>query len=107
MEKKSESIDCTRRYVKENSCYLSTTDPDAGILNRGRPKHFYQVHRAMDGRSEVITAVETTSGDVNNAHEMAPLSESHHLNTGIKAETVVADSKYGTVENVWVVMFEA
>jgi len=36
---------------------------------------------------------------VNEAHEMIPLLESHHLNTGIKAETVVADSKYGTVEN--------
>jgi hypothetical protein len=26
-------------------------------------------------------------------------NKSHHLHTGIKAETVVADSKYGTVEN--------
>jgi hypothetical protein len=47
----------------------------------------------------VITATETTPGDVNEAHEMIPLLESHHLNTGVKADTVVADSKYGTVEN--------
>ena len=53
----------------------------------------------MDERSEVITATETTSGDINEAHEMIPLLESHHLNTGIKAETVVADSKYGTIDN--------
>jgi transposase len=98
LEEKSESI--TRRYyVKENSRYISTTDPDAGIVNRGKPKLSYQVHRAVDGRSEVITATETTSGDVNEAHELVPLLESHHLNTGIKVEAVVADSKYGTVEN--------
>jgi hypothetical protein len=53
----------------------------------------------VDGRSEVITATETTPGDVNEAHEMIPLLESHHLNTGIRADTVVADSKYGTIEN--------
>jgi len=99
LEEKSESTDSTRRYVKENSRYISRTDPDAAIVNRGKPKLTYQVHRAVDGRSEVITATETTSGDVNEAHEMIPLLESHHLNTGIKAETVVADSKYGMVEN--------
>ena len=47
----------------------------------------------------MITATETTPGDVNEAHEMIVLLESHHFNTWIQAETVVADSKYGTVEN--------
>jgi transposase len=97
LEEKSE--DSSRRYVKENRRYISTTDPDAAIVNRGKPKLSYQVHRAVDGRSEVITAIKTTPGDVNEAHEMVPLLESHHLNTGIEADTVVADSKYGTVEN--------
>jgi len=99
LEEKSESMYSSRRYVTENRRYISTTDPDAGIVNRGKPKLSYQVHRAVDGRSEVITATETTSGDVNEAHEMIPLLESHHLNTGVKADTVVADSKYGTIEN--------
>jgi len=99
LEEKSESRESSRRYVKENSRYISTTDPDASIVNRGKPQLSYQVHRAVDGKSEVITATETTSGDVNEAHEMIPLLESHHLNTGIKADTVVADSKYGTIEN--------
>jgi transposase len=93
------SADSTRRYVKENSRYISTTDPDAAIVNRGKPKLSYQVHRVVDGRSEVITAMETTPGDVNEVHEMLSLLESHHSNTGIKADTVVADSKYGTVDN--------
>jgi transposase len=97
LEEKSE--DSSRRYVKENCRYISRTDPDASIVNRGKPKLSYQVHRAVDGRSEVITATETTPGDVNEGHEMIPLLESHHLNTGVKADTVVADSKYGTVEN--------
>jgi hypothetical protein len=30
---------------------------------------------------------------------MVPLLESHHVNTGRGAETVVADSKYGTIDN--------
>jgi transposase len=100
LEEKSESTDCSgRKYVKENKRYISATDPDASIVNRGKPRLSYQVHRAVDGQSEVITATETTSGDVNEAHEMIPLLESHRLNTGIKVDTVVADSKYGTVEN--------
>lgn len=100
LEDKGESTDGSgRKYVKENSRYISTTDPEASIVNRGKPKLSYQVHRAVDGRSEVITATQTTPGDVNEAHEMLSLLESHQMNTGIQADTVVADSKYGTIEN--------
>jgi len=99
LEEVEESTDPSRRYVKKNSRYMSKTDPDAAIVNRGKPKLSYQVHRAVDGRVEVITATETTAGDVNEAHMMVSLLESHHANTGRGAETVVADSKYGTVEN--------
>jgi transposase len=99
LEEVEESTDLSRRYEKKNSRYMSTTDPDAAIVNRGKPKLSYQVHRAVDGRAEVITATETTVGDVNEAHVMVPLLESHHENTGRVAEVVVADSKYGTIEN--------
>jgi hypothetical protein len=99
LEEVNESSDSSRRYVKKNSRYMSTTDPDAAIVNRGKPKLSYQVHRVVDGRSEVITATETTAGDVNEAHLMVPLLESHHTNTGIMADTVVGDSKYGTIDN--------
>jgi len=99
LEEAKESSDSSRRYVKKNSRYMSTTDPDAAIVNRGKPKLSYQVHRVVDGRSEVITATETTAGDVNEAHLMVPLLESHHTNTGVMAETVVGDSKYGTIDN--------
>jgi transposase len=99
LEKAQEASDSTRRYEKQNNRYMSTTDPDAAIVNRGKPKLSYQVHRAVDGRSEIITATDTTAGDVNEAHLLIPLLESHHANTGRMAETVVGDSKYGTVEN--------
>ncbi len=99
LEKARENFGSTRRYEKYNNRYMSTTDPDAGIVNRGKAKLAYQVHRAVDGGSEIITATETTAGDVNEAHIMASLMESHHAHTGRGAEVVVGDSKYGTVEN--------
>jgi transposase len=86
-------------YEKKNSRYISSTDPDATIVNRGKPKLSYQVHRAVDGKNEIITASEATTGTVNEAHVMVPLWEQHKAITGIKAKTVVADSKYGTIDN--------
>jgi hypothetical protein len=99
LEEIGESSDLSKKHEKKNHRYMSTTDPDAAIVNRGKAKLTYQVHRAVDGRSEVITATETTAGDVNEAHVMVPLLEGHHGNTGTKAETVVGDSKYGTIDN--------
>jgi hypothetical protein len=61
---------------------MSTTDPDAAIVNRGKPKLFYQVHRAVDGTSEIITATETAAGGVIEADLMVVLLESHLANTG-------------------------
>ena len=99
LEEKSESVEPSKSHDKKNSRYISSTDPDAAIVNRGKAKLTYQVHRAVDGRSEIITATEATSGDVNEAHLMMPLLEEHKMTTGITADTVVADSKYGTIEN--------
>lgn len=83
-----------------NSRYVSTTDPDAAIVRTGgKAKLKYQTHRAVDRAYEVITATEATPGDVNEAHMMVGLIESHQLNTETWVETVVADSKYGTIEN--------
>lgn len=95
----NESTDSSRRYIKQNSRFISATDPDAAIVNRGKPKLSYQVHRAVDERSEIITATEATAGDVNEAHLLVPLVESHQATTELTAQTVVADSKYGTIEN--------
>ncbi|MGH9879660.1 MAG: transposase, partial [Nitrososphaerales archaeon] len=83
-----------------NSRYISTTDPEAAIVRTsGKAKLRYQTHRAVDRAYEVITATEVTPGDVNEAHMMFWLIESHQLNTETWVETVVADSKYGTISN--------
>ena len=84
-----------------NRKHISTTDPDASVIRRGKGKSKlqYQIHRGVDKKCEVITATEVTPGEVNEAHRMRSLMDSHHKNTGKKVETAVADSKYGTIEN--------
>jgi transposase len=85
-----------------NTRYASTTDPDASIVRhgKGKPKLRYKTHRAVDGLHEVITAVKVTPGAVDEGHEMASLIEAHEANTDTKVTTVVADSQYGTKENL-------
>ncbi len=99
LEEKAESTRTSGAYSKVNKRYISSTDPDAAIVRRGKPKLRYQVHRAVDGKNEIITATRITPGDVNEAHEMVSLVDQHKELTGVDADTVVADSKYGTIEN--------
>jgi IS5 family transposase len=99
LDDKEESTNPSRSYEKKNKRYISSTDPDAAIVNRGKPKLSYQVHRAVEGQNEIITATDTTPGDVNEAHLMVSLLEQHKITTGATADTVVADSKYGTIDN--------
>ena len=82
---------------KTNDTWKSKTDPDASIVRRkGRKaKLEYQVHRGVDGKAEIITSSEVTPGKVNEAHKLKDLVEQHKMNTGIKAQTVIADKKYG------------
>lgn len=83
-----------------NGRYVSSTDPDATIVSRGgASKLSYKVHRSVDPSHEVITATETTTGSTDDAHKMESLMNAHRKNTGSQVEVVVADSKYGTVEN--------
>ena len=87
-------------YRQTNRRYRSTTDPDAALVKRSDSTLAYQVHRGVDARSEVITATEVTSGDVNEGHRLEALIDAHHTNTHRSAEVVVADTKYGTIENL-------
>ncbi len=86
---------------KANQKYISTTDPDASVTRRGKAKSTlkYQVHRAVDQKSEVITATEVTPGEVHESHRLESLIDNHEKNTEITVETAVADSKYGSIEN--------
>jgi transposase/uncharacterized protein (UPF0179 family) len=84
-----------------NRKHVSTTDPDASVVRQGagRSKLRYKIHRAVDEKAEVITATEVTAGEINEAHRLTSLIESHEANTGASVKTAVADSKYGTIEN--------
>jgi len=95
-------LDIERRLEPvEERRYVSTTDPDASIVRKGRGKAgtCYAEHRAVDQRAGVVTASITTPGSINEAHLLTGLLDEHRANTGHKAEVAVADSKYGTVEN--------
>jgi transposase len=84
-----------------NRKYISTTDPDASVVRKGKGKSKlqYQVHRGVDPKCEVITATEVTPGEVNEAQRLESLIDNHEKNTQRKVETAVADSKYGTIKN--------
>ena len=80
---------------------MSTTDPDAAVVRKAtdsaRPR--YKHHRVVDEQCGVITAVETTAGDIMENEKLIALVEQHESNTGEPVRTVVADAQYGTNEN--------
>lgn len=91
-----------KKKKENNTRNISTTDPDAAIVRHTGDKAGlkYKTHRTVDAFNEVITAVEVTSGTVDEAHKMTSLIDDHTANTLIKPNTVIADSKYGTIENL-------
>ncbi len=88
-------------YQKKNDSLLSTTDPDAAIVSKRHlgPRPRYKNHRAVDDQCGVITAVETTSGDVEENARLMALIAASEQNTGAKVEVAVADAQYGTTDN--------
>ncbi len=88
-------------YRRKNRGMVSTTDPDAAIVRKGPygPRARYKHHRAVDDLCGVITATETTAGDVEENARLMALVDQHEKHIGGKAETVVADMQYGTAEN--------
>jgi len=82
---------------------VSLTDPDAQLA---RAKNnlidlLYKEHRLIDDSHGVITAVELTGSQVHDGTRLAPLTQQHEQNTGIKAlgVTLSGDQHYGTIEN--------
>jgi len=86
---------------KLNKTHLSTTDPDASLVSKGkvRSQLSFKAHRAVDEKAEVITATQVTSGAINEGHLLSDLIEQHAENTQSQVEVVVADSQYGTINN--------
>jgi len=84
-----------------NATHVSTTDPQAAMVRgkntTSRPR--YKVHRAIDDAHGVITALTTTAGNVDDSTQLDVLCQQHEANTEEAVKTVVADSKYGTIEN--------
>ena len=87
--------------VGVNDQMVSKTDPDAGLtrVGGGQSRPRYHHHRVVDDAQGVITAIETTSGSITENKRLMGLAQQHEQNTGTAVQTVVADSKYGTVEN--------
>lgn len=83
--------------------YRSRTDPDAtGAKRRGetRVRPRYQTHRAVDSAQGVITATTIGPGHENEATRLEELVFEHTEHTGRRVESVTADSKYGTADNL-------
>jgi len=100
-EKENPANDHEPKSGVANRNHISTTDPDASVTSQGsgKPKLQYKTHRSVDAKAEIITATEVTPGEVNEAHLLSTLLAMHQDNTQTTADTVVADTKYGTVDN--------
>jgi hypothetical protein len=60
----------------------------------------YKTHRVVDDAHEIITAVETTPGAVDEASQLLGLIEAHEDITEQGVRTVIADARYGNVSNL-------
>lgn len=81
---------------------VSGTDPDAALTRKhsGDPaKLRYKNHRAVDDQCGVITAIETTPGDVMENRKLMDLVHQHEANTGATVGVVIGDAQYGTNDN--------
>jgi hypothetical protein len=77
-------------------------DPDAILVRHGglKSRLRYKTHRVVDDAHAVITAVETTTGAVDEATQLLGLIETHQDTTGQAVRTVIADARYGSVSNL-------
>jgi transposase len=84
-----------------NSRYISMPDPDASVTRHSsdRSKLRYKTHRAVDPHGEVITATTVTAGSHDEGTLLAEMIEIHEHTTGGTVATVVADSRYGKIDN--------
>jgi transposase len=92
----------TRRGEASDQMAMSKTDIDTSVVRKGkadaaRPR--FKNHRSVDDQFGVITAIETTPGDIAENTKLFDLVKQHEANTGRIVDTVVADTQYGTNEN--------
>jgi hypothetical protein len=96
LERKLDEL-TTEKTTPANSRYISSTDPDASVTRHssGTSKLRYKTHWAVDPLNEVITATAITPGSTDDGEML----NTHKDNTHTEADTVVADSRYGTIDN--------
>lgn len=84
-----------------NNRYISTTDPDASVVRyrKGKSRLRYKTHRGVDPKYEVITATKVTTGSTDDGELLQEMVRLHEGNTQRGIDTVVADTKYGTISN--------
>ena len=71
-------------YEPVNDRMVSATDPDSAVVGKqGDSRPRYKQHRVVDDAKGVITALETTSGDVMENRKLMGMIEQHEQNTGI------------------------
>jgi len=90
------------KFSKANRQFRSTSDPDATLVRQGglRSRPRYKNHRVVDDANEIITAVETTTGAVDEGARLLALIEAHEDITDQVVGTVIADARYGSVDNL-------
>ena len=59
----------------------------------------YKTHRVVDDKHEIITGTKVTAGSIDDCDVLEEMIELHQKNTQGHIDTVVADSKYGTMDN--------
>jgi transposase len=84
-----------------NERFRVETDPDATLVRHGKGKSLpsYKVHRGIDDKFGVITAVESTTGATAESEKLPDLLEQHQERTGSKPKAVVGDTGYGITQN--------
>ncbi|UCE48159.1 MAG: IS1182 family transposase, partial [Phycisphaerales bacterium] len=100
-ESEEDQLGTKKYYQRKNKGMVSTTDPDAAIVRKGRlgPKPRFKAHRVVDDQCGITTATETTSGDVEENAKLFDLVDQHEQNTHYQVDTVVTDKQYGTADN--------
>lgn len=89
-----------QKRASVESRYISTTDPGASVVRQGgKPKLRYKTHRSVDAKHEVITATQLTPGSRDEGDLLGKMIEVHEQNVRKKVGTVVADSRYGKIDN--------
>ena len=90
------------QHSKTNRQFRSTTDPDATLVRHAglKSRLRYKTHRVVDDAHEIITAVATTTGAVDEASQLLRLIEAHKDSTDQAVRTVIADARYGNASNL-------